>query len=307
MYRVLDTLDAVQKQITQIPAMDLPSGILMVKPTYFKVVDIKNPYMKNNIGKVSLKKATKEWDTLYHTFEALLQRGFIRKLEFTEGKKGLEDMVFCANPAFYWLDANQEQIVLLSHMKYENRQKEVAFFESFFHEKNIKTVRLDSKIHIEGNGDLIAHPGKRLIWMGHGFRTDLIAAHQVAAILDAYVIPLRLVSEDFYHLDTCFTIIDEEHVAICSEAFDKHSLQLIQSAFKFTYEVPLKESKNGFALNSLVLYKNKEAKIALIPQGNPQLKKWLSELHLEVIELDTKEFIKSGGSIYCMKMLTYDS
>ena len=40
----------------------------------------------------------------------------------------------------------------------------------------------------------------------------------------------------------------------------------------------------------------------LIQKGNPVTKEGLETAGFRVLELDTSEFIKSGGSVFCMKL-----
>ncbi|MFN3940306.1 MAG: hypothetical protein ACK4IY_06945 [Chitinophagales bacterium] len=49
--------------------------------------------------------------------------------------------------------------------------------------------------------------------------------------------------------------------------------------------------------------KNKSA--AIIQRGNPVTLNLLQQCAAHVVEVDTSEFIKSGGSVFCMKMMVY--
>jgi len=286
--------------------MPLPSGILMVSPEYFNVVDIKNTYMRGNLNKVNLSLAQQQWEDLYSTFKSLKDKGVISHLRVVEGVEGLEDMVFCANPLIYWLTEDGAPIILLSNMRFFARQPEVTFFEKYFQRKGVKTIQLSADLKLEGNGDLIPHPGKRVIWMGYGFRTDFEAAQYVVDSLDTHVIPLKLIDDNFYHLDTCFCIIDQDTVAICKNAFDDEGLKMIQAGFKKVWEIPFEEAVSSFALNSLVLTAPDGELHAILPMNIVVLKSCLMGLKATIVEVETSEYLKSGGSVYCMKMLTYE-
>jgi N-dimethylarginine dimethylaminohydrolase len=305
MYKVWNDINELESAKSHWEEMSLPQGILMVTPKYFDVVNVKNPYMKDQIGNVKTELAHQQWINLYSAFEIWKQGQVIFKLETIAGATDLEDMVFCANPFIMWTGEDGTPFVLLSNMQFDSRQAEVNIFEEYFSQQSIPTQRLSSNIKIEGNGDLIPHPGKRVLWMGYGYRTDVDAANQLTQILKAHIIPLKLVSEHFYHLDTCFCIIDEDHVAICREAFDEESYLKIKAVFPNVYEISLQEAKSHFALNSIVMTSLSGEKFAILPLGCDELKKVLLELNVQIQEVDTSEFIKSGGSVYCMKAFLY--
>lgn len=305
MYQVWNETEELKAGYSIWPQMPAPTGLLMVTPDYFDVVDVKNPYMQDNIGNIRQETAVSQWKNLYNVFQQLIDTEVITDVKTVEGVKNLEDMVFCANPAIQWLSEDGEPIVLLSNMQYERRQPEIYAFAQYFREQGVRLLQLPENIKIEGNGDLIPHPGKRALWMGYGYRTDKQVAELVADALQAHVIPLKLVSEHFYHLDTCFCVISPEHVAICKDAFDTESLQKIRAVFPFVYEIPLQEARQNFALNSLVMSSPTGRRYGILPIGNPVLRQHLLDLNVSVIEVDTGEFIKSGGSVYCMKMFLY--
>ena len=305
MYKVWNDITELENAKSHWEEMSSPQGILMVTPEYFDVVDVKNPYMKDQIGNVKSDLAHQQWKKLYSAFENWKKNSVISKLETIDGAVNLEDMVFCANPFIMWTEEDGTPFVLLSNMQFDSRQAEVNVFEEHFKRQSITTSKIFSEIKIEGNGDLIPHPGKRVMWMGYGYRTDMEVANLLTQILKAHIIPLKLVSENFYHLDTCFCVIDEEHVAICREAFDEESYQKIKSVFPFVYEISLLEAKNYFALNSLIMTSLSGEKFGILPFGCDELKKVLIELNVKIHEVDTSEFIKSGGSVYCMKAFLY--
>ncbi|HUH75066.1 MAG TPA: arginine deiminase family protein [Chitinophagales bacterium] len=305
MYKVWNEIAELKNAKQHWEEMISPKGILMVTPKYFDVVDVKNPYMKGQIGNVKTQLAQQQWNNLYAVFENWQKEGVIHSLKTIDGAHHLEDMVFCANPFFVWTQEDEIPFVLLSNMQFESRQAEVDVFEQYFKSLSIKTQRILSEIKIEGNGDLIPHPGKRTVWMGYGYRTDKEVAKLLTEILEAHIIPLKLVSEHFYHLDTCFCIINENHIAICKEAFDEESYQKIKAVFSFVHEISLQEAKNHFALNSLVMTSPSGDQWGIIPKNCDELQKILLELDVKIQEVDTSEFIKSGGSIYCMKAFLY--
>ncbi|MCO5233890.1 MAG: hypothetical protein LC105_05790 [Chitinophagales bacterium] len=298
-------IDVSDWDIQQIPSMDLPSGLLMVSPEGFEIVDIKNPYMANHIGKVNKDIVLAQWKNIFEILVQWKSLGVIKNLEVIKGKVGLEDMVFCANPFFAYLDVMNQPMILLSNMRHKRRQLEIKEYRSYFSSHSVKVFNIPKNIKIEGNGDLIAHPHRRLIWMGYGYRTDIAAADTLTQKLQTYIIPLHLVNEHFYHLDTCFCVIDEDHVAICRTAFDEESYLRIKQVFSFVFEISEKEAKEKFSLNSLVMSNQYREKYAIVPKGSTEMIAILTSLNVHISIVDTDEFIKSGGSVYCMKGFMY--
>jgi N-dimethylarginine dimethylaminohydrolase len=64
--------------------------------------------------------------------------------------------------------------------------------------------------------------------------------------------------------------------------------------------VNLEEAQHGFACNSLVA-----GKTVFIHQGNKNTVAALEKRNFDVVELDTSEFLRSGGSVFCMTLNFY--
>jgi N-dimethylarginine dimethylaminohydrolase len=220
--------------------------------------------------------------------------------------KGCEDMVFAANQSFPWVNDKGEKVVIMSKMKHASRQGEVKYFEELFVKLGYKILKLSRTKLFEGMGDTIPHPGKKLLYGGFGHRTDPEAYLEISGLLNVIIIPLELKDERFYHLDTCFLPFDEDTVMICREAFTLEGIKIIEQFFKKVIYIPMDEASTTFALNAHIISdKNNNRNIALIQKGNNYTVKYLKENQAEVVEVDTSEYIKSGGSVFCMKMMVY--
>lgn len=124
------------------------------------------------------------------------------------------------------------KIALMSRMRHENRQNEIPYIEDFYKDHGYKIVDLQSKYHFEGMGDMIAHPGKRLLYGGYGFRSDKLVYEEIARTLDAPIITLELINENYYHLDTCFLPLNHAEVLIAPDAFSPESIAIIRKMFE---------------------------------------------------------------------------
>jgi N-dimethylarginine dimethylaminohydrolase len=149
-------------------------------------------------------------------------------------------------------------------------------------------------------GDGLWHPKRKLLWGGYGFRTAQEAYDEIGKIFGTPVVLLELAMEEFYHLDTCLMPLSESEALFFPGAFKPEGRRLIQALFSEAIEVPEKEALEGFALNGVVVDKK-----VLIQRGNSKTNQLLKERGYEPIELDTSEFMKSGGSAFCMKMMVY--
>ena len=274
------------------PVMEPPSGVLMCAPDHFQVVSVRNPYMAGNVGAVDREKARRQWDDLKEAFDAVGA-----PVSLIDPVEGLEDMVFCANQSLCGTRPDGAKVALLSAMRHPARRREVESFEAWYKARGYETIRLKSDGQaFEGSGDAIWHPGRRLLWGGHGFRTDHGVFEEVARAFQAPVILLKLVNERFYHLDTCFCPLTPESVLIYPSAFDAASLELILKMFPIVVTASEQDAVGRMACNAFVV-----GKTAVIQKGATAVANHMLALGLGVAEVDTSEFIKSGGSVYCLK------
>lgn len=290
--------------LSAIPSRREPSKVLMATPDYFDIIDVKNPHMEGQAGNLDKEKAAHQWKSLKSVYEELVVRGILEEVRIVPGAMGCEDMVFAANQTFPMILPAGEKAAVISKMKHPSRQREVPFFEKFFSAQGYKIIHLEETELFEGMGDTIPHPGKRLVYGGYGHRSEPEAYEEISRKLGLKVIALELKDERFYHLDTCFVPLDKEAVMLTSEAFTPDGMKMIQSLFSRVIEIPMEEAAGNFALNAHVIH-NERGKVAILQKGNKETVSKLQEAGYEVREVDTSEFMKSGGSVFCMKMMYY--
>lgn len=272
--------------------MPRPPKLLMCPPTHFAIVDIKNPFMQAHVGNTDIATAQSQWKTLRATFA---QAG-VEVLDVPATQQ-CEDMVFCANPIFPGLNAHDERVCMLSNMRHESRRREVAAYRELLEQHDYAFREIPSDIRFEGGGDAVWHPGRRLIWGGVGPRSAASAYEHVADAFGAPVLRLQLATDDFYHLDTCLCAVDERTALLYDSALAPDSTDLIRAVFKDVIDVPRNEAINGMACNASAVGE----KQVVIQRGNPVTTAALHDRGFTVHEVATDEFMKSGGSVYCMK------
>jgi|694.fasta_scaffold140341_2 N-dimethylarginine dimethylaminohydrolase len=280
---------------SQLSPRAVPERILMCPPEFFEVKDAKNEFMSGNIGGVDKDKARKQWNALKETFESC---GF--PVELIEPGQNLEDMVFTANQVLPALSENGKPLVVLGRMTYESRTAEVPHFEKWFREQGYEILSLPQDCsRFEGGGDAVWHPSRKLLWLGYGSRTEERCCDAIARLLNTPVVKLNLISSKFYHLDTAFAALDVNSVMIYPKAFDEAGLALIRNYFQNVIEVS-EDDANNFACNALAL-----DDYVVLQKGSASACADLRRLGFKPVEVDTSEFMKSGGSVFCMKQVVY--
>lgn len=281
--------------LNELQKMTLPKKVLLVDPAWFDVEYVINPHMEGHIGEIDKGRARQEWQGLKEAYERLGM-----EVNVLAGKKGLPDMVFCANQSLPCLDEEGNRIAVMSRMYAPQRRGEVPIVERWLQKSGYRTLDpdLNADESFEGMGDAIWHPGRRLLWGGYGYRTSGAVYSQLAEMLNVPVMLLELTDEKFYHLDTCMCLLNESTVMIWPGAFTEDGLELIRSFFDTVIEVNRDEAENLLAVNAA----SPDGKHVLIQSGCTDANQKLRRAGFTVLEFDTDEFLKSGGSVFCMKL-----
>ena len=295
-YRRITELDF---KLSDLPSLAHPSRVLMTTPEHFAIKYVINAHMSGNIGTVDKAQAFEDWVEVKNAY---VHCGV--DVETLAGVAGLPDMVFCANQTLPYLSEDgKHKGVVLSKMFAPQRAPEVQHFRRHFEERGYQIMDdlASSTIEFEGMGDALWHSGKRLLWGGYGFRTDHRVYDLISEKLNVPILLLNLEDPEFYHLDTCMCILDDQTVLIFPNAFTSDGLALIRHFFSVVIEAPEIEARTLFACNAHC----PDRKHVLIQKGCEGTNAALRNHGFEVIELSTDEFLKSGGSVFCMKLMTW--
>ena len=288
----------VDFSLNDLPVMPPADRMIMTSPDHFEIKYVINPHMAGNIGTVDRDKALSEWTALKDAFESCGT-----PVDVVPGMPGQPDMVFCANQTLPFLMPDGQRGVVLSKMYAPQRAGEVQYFREYFESKGwaVADAIANGPIEFEGMGDALWHTGRRLLWGGHGFRTDISVYFGISEHLQTPVVALRLDDPDFYHLDTCLCILNEESALIYPGAFQPEGLELIRHFFPTVIEAPEREARELFACNA----HSPDGTHVVIQRGCTETNAALRHLGFTVIEVDTDEYLKSGGSVFCMKLMTW--
>jgi N-dimethylarginine dimethylaminohydrolase len=151
----------------------------------------------------------------------------------------------------------------------------------------------------EGMGDGLWHPGRRLLWGGVGPRTELAAWAEIARAHAVPVVALELVDQRCYHLDTCLALLDERTCLWLPAALAPRSRELVAALFPRRIEADEREARELLACNALCA----DGESVLIEARCERTRAQLAAAGYRVVPLDTSEYAKAGGSVFCMKLL----
>ncbi len=269
--------------------------LVMVSPEHFDVRYAINAHMRDADGRlhvVDRARAALQWRAIRATYERI---GI--EVHVVSGDARFPDMVFCANQTYPFVDAAGRRRVLLSRMRSAERRGEVELLRDALAALGWEPCTIERGF-VEGAGDLVhdRFVGRR--FAGHGFRTDDAALDDVEPMTGPLV-RLRLVDERFYHLDTCLAILGARRAAWVPRAFDDAGQRVLREAFDDLVAIDDDEATARFACNLFC----PDGKNVVVQRGCSKLNAELARRGLVVHEVETSEFLKAGGSVFCMKQV----
>ena len=272
-----------------------PARILMTTPTHYEVAYVINPHMAGNIGAVDHGRAQAQWMALRQAYEAI---GI--EVDVLEGAAGLPDMVFCANQCLPYRTPEGERGVILSRMHASQRRPEVEHYATFFGARGYRVRYLDADLpgDFEGMGDALWHPGAYKLYGGYGYRTDRGVYARFAERLGIETVPLELIDPDFYHLDTCLSLLDARTALFYPGAFTREGIGALRQNIPHLIAVGEADARERMACNAHC----PDGRHVLLQAGSRETVAALEVAGFVPVELDTSEYLKSGGSVFCMKL-----
>lgn len=243
--------------------------------------------MEGNLSNTTTALSISQWETLRNNLSK------VANLEFVEPVDGLPDLVFTANAGFVYGNT-----CVLSHFLFKERQGEEKYFNEWFTDKGFQVHRMPEDIAFEGAGDALIDRGQNIVWAGYGFRTDKRAFPIVSQITSLDVLPLKLIDNRFYHLDTCLCPLDEGYLMYFPGAFDNESNKLIEDNVPQEKRIVVSEKDAElFACNAVNINKN-----IFLNEVSDELVKTLEKIGFDVIRSQLSEYIKAGGAAKCLTL-----
>ena len=262
------------------------SRVLMCPPDYFGIEYEINPWMRVS-NQSNGDRARAQWQALTQVLEDEVGA----KLEFMEAVPGLPDLVFTANASV--LHSGK---TVPSRFRHPERQREERHFIDWFTRKGYEVILLDAELYFEGAGDVLAFPE---CWFGgHRQRTDIRAYDRLSTIFQKEILPVELVDQRFYHLDTCFCPLSGGELLYFPPAFDAYAQIVIASHVEQVkrFAVPPSEAER-FACNAVCIDRH-----VVLPTGCPETMQWLTRQGYIPHPVELDEFLKAGGSAKCLTL-----
>ena len=276
-HSLIPSLDAMMTDETRRVASS--RTYLMCPPAHFAVTYAINPWMRPD-EPADAGRALRQWEQLR---QAYLELG--HEVRVIEPVPGLPDMVFAANGATVVAGT-----VLGARFRYPERAPEGRAYLAWFRAHGWPDVRVP-EYYNEGEGDILV--AGRTLLAGHGFRTDLRAASELAEAFGLPVVSLRLVDPRFYHLDTALCVLDSATAMYYPAAFDDAGRAALGSLFPELIEAK-DEDAEVLGLNAV----SDGHHVVLAAQATG-LARQLSSRGFEPVPVDMSELLKAGGGAKC--------
>ena len=261
--------------------------ILVCPPTHYRVSYEINPWM-NLRRQPHAARAQHQWQSLLTQLQRLAEPLVIDPLP------GAPDMVFTANAGFVLHGR-----VVPSRFRHAERRTEEVPFRRWFEGAGLDILDCPAGQCFEGEGDALYQVDCGRIWFGYGVRSDLAAAQTLQRAFDEEVIPLRLVSPSFYHLDTCLCPLPGGAVMYYPGALAAESRLRLYRTLPAAQRLEVdRQDAQAFACNALVL-----GSTLILNRASAHLRERLADRGLVVVECAVDEFIRAGGAVKCLTLM----
>ena len=278
-----------------------------IQPTTFDLLDIQdgqNPYI-DVAHRVDMAKVTKQHLNLVKALTSTLEAGEqVIDYRLTTSQK-LPDIVFVANGGLS-LPRLQHPLILLPSMKFAQRQAELPYLQAMYKKLGLPTIAFPGKEVFEGQAELKWFFGGNLAVCGPGFRSTR-ASFKVLKDFFSYIYGIHglepprllitpLISADYYHLDVAMLEVDDRTCIVHKRSMTAASIAALRHAGLTVHVI---NTKDSFCLNAVM--SNGCLITHKLEKGLGEKLKSLTGAQ-RLIEVDTSEFEKSGGSVRCMTL-----
>ena len=190
------------------------------------------------------------------------------------------------------------------------RKGEEAYAERILRGHGKTIVKIPDGLRFSGQGDAL--PCGNFLLAGSNYRSDPAVHNFLAAELGYEVISLRTVPERdasgnpvineasgwpdsfFYDIDLAVSVLRDDLIAWCPDAFEPDSRQKIRALPLKKIEVSLEEAVKGFACNLV-----STGETVIMSAHAPKLQAAVEAEGMKVITPEISELVKGGGYIRC--------
>lgn len=256
--------------------------ILMCPPDFYGIEYEINPWMSRDVPS-DQERSRRQWEALR---DQLLELGVDVRL--MSPVAGLPDLVFTANAGLVCGDK-----VYLASFRHGPRQGETLVDAAWFQSAGFQTCSLPPGHSFEGAGDAL-FCGDTL-YAGYLVRSDASSMQWVGGRLGCRVIPLQLIDERYYHLDTCFCPLNSKTALYYPGAFDDYARRALA---QIPTLIPVHaDEATRFACNAVVVGNH-----VVMNTGCPHLESDLIKAGFIPHSTPLDEFLKAGGSAKCLTL-----
>ncbi len=277
------TLPAVEL-LASTPLFTRPT-FLMCPPEWYGVDYVLNPWMAGNVHRSSRDLAFAQWKGIHNMLRS------IADVRLLHPEPGCPDMVFVGHAALV-----HHGVAAVSSFSHPERRAEATYLRRWLSSQGFLLWETPRETGFEGEGDLCFDADGKRLWAAHGVRTCKSAHRHVA---DAWHVPVRslhLIDPRFYHLDTCFTTLNNgtaggDYLLYYPGAFDAASLALIEAAYTPERRIAVTEADaTHMACCALNL-----GHTVFTGEISRDLAARLFDAGFDVVQLELSEFIKGGA------------
>lgn len=224
-------------------------------------------------------RATQQWEMLRTRLEALGVD--VRTLP---ARETLPDLMFTADTALIDRD-----VAVISHFKHRVRVGEAQVIADWLARSGYEVVNVPAEFDFEGTGQAVICG--RTIFGGWFSHRERVALKWLGEQLDRPIVSLRLTSDRFDRLDSCFRPLSDSVALYVPEAFDAVGRVRLEEHIETLIPVPATEgvhlAATAFAIDHDVL----------VPTGCPQTRSAIEKAGFKVTTVDVDAFEPLGGTL----------
>jgi len=251
---------------------------LMCPPTHYTVRYQINPWMHPD-EPTDADRAMAQWESLRDTY---LELG--HAVELIEPLPDYPDMVYAANGATV-----VDGIAYSARFTFPQREAEAPAYLTRLAELGFTPVVASATN--EGEGDMLVT--SKAILAGTGFRSSVVAHHELQETVGRAVVSLTLVDPNYYHLDTALAVIDDDLIAYYPPAFSPGSRAALEHLFPDAIIASDADAK-VLGLNAV----SDGTHVVVAPAAH-DFAAALRARGYTPIPVDTTELLKGGGGAKC--------
>ena len=226
--------------------------------------------------------ARRQWDRF---LETLLCTSDVTLVEI-EPDENCPELMFTANAALVC-----GKLAIVSSLPHPERPRNRSTLRTALARAGLATTSLP-QTSFEGANDTLFDRVRPLCYAGYGWRTERSATLQLHEVVGCRVLPLQLIDERFFHLDTALCPLGSGHVLAYLAAFAAHAQTLLRRAIEPEYLIEVgMDDALALACNAVEV-----GDALVLHSASRRLRERLNDAGYRVFCTELDEFIRAGGS-----------